>query len=311
MSPAEQVSAKQHQRAYWAWIAVCVCWGTTFLAIRITLESLPPLAMAGSRHVIAGIIVAIAVTARGIDLPQRESWPMHALLGVLMIGLGNGGVVWAEQFVPSGLAAVMVSVIPFWMVGVEALMPGSERLHLSQFIGLLLGFGGIVLLTSSNVTVGGAAGGRFLQGVIALQCSCCGWAIGSAYAKRHARHENVFAATAMQMIFGGLSLMLAGTLLGEWHSVQMTFRSGLAFVYLIIFGSLVGYASYAYALKYLPITTVSLYAYVNPVIAVMLGALLLKEPYTARMVVAIGIIFVAMLIVRRSADTSSSSRAPA
>jgi drug/metabolite transporter (DMT)-like permease len=284
-----------------------VCWGTTFLAIRISLESLPPLAMAGIRHAIAGLIIALVVTSRGIELPSRESWSTHALLGTLMIGVGNGGVVWAEQYVPSGLAAVMVSVIPFWMVAVEALMPDGERIRLPQLIGLALGFGGILLLTGLNLGAEDAGGRRFLHGVISLQLSCCGWAIGSSYAKRHARHENVFAATSLQMIFGGAALMLAGTTLGEWAAIHMTLRSGLAIVYLIVFGSLIGYASYTYALKYLPVSTVSLYAYVDPVIAVILGAVVLNEPFRPRMAAAIAVIFTAMLLVRRSADTSRNS----
>jgi drug/metabolite transporter (DMT)-like permease len=285
---------------------VCVAWGTTFLATRIALEDFPPLAMAGTRHVLAGVILAAIVKARGINFPPRDSWSMHALLGILMISIGNGCLVWAQQFVPSGVAAVMVSVIPFWMVGVEALMPDGEPMHLRQFAGLLLGFGGMVLLASSSLQSGGASTRQIVLGVIALQSSCLGWAVGSAYAKRHKRHENVFAGTALQMIFGGGVLMLIATLAGEWPAAQFTLTSTLAVVYLIVFGSFVGYISYVYALKYLPVAMVSLYAYVNPVIAVILGALILKEPFTPRMAVAIGIIFAAMLIVRRTADTSRS-----
>jgi drug/metabolite transporter (DMT)-like permease len=293
------------KRAYWAWIAVCIAWGTTYLATRIGLESFPPFAMAGVRHVTAGVVLAAFVRARGITLPPVSSWRAHALLGVLMIGIGNGPLVWAQQFVPSGLTAVMVSMIPFWMVGVEALMPGGERLHVRQFVGLLLGFGGIVLLTR-NLQFAGVAGRQVVLGVIALQCSCLGWAIGSSYAKRHKRDENVIAATSLQIIFGGLALMLVATVTGEWAEVQFTLRSSLAVLYLLVFGSFVGYVSYVYALKYLPISIVSLYAFVNPVIAVILGSLIVKEPFTARMALGSGVIFVAMLIVRQHADTSRS-----
>jgi drug/metabolite transporter (DMT)-like permease len=285
---------------------VCVSWGTTYLATRIAIDSYPPLLMAGTRHLAAGLILGAAVKSRGVELPPRESWPVHALLGALMIGAGNGFLVWAQQVVPSGVAAVMISVIPFWMVGVETLMPGGERMHLRRLIGLLIGFGGIVLLTSASLDLGGVDSRQFLYGVVALQCSCLGWAIGSSYAKRHARHENVLAATAVQMFFGGALLVLLGTIFGEWPGVQFTLRSTLAVFYLLIVGSFIGYVSYVYALKYLPVSMVSLYAYVNPVIAVILGALLLGEPFTARMAAAIGVIFAAMLIVRQSADTSRS-----
>ena len=127
--PASDSSPRQLSRAYWAWIAVCVSWGTTFLATRVAIESIPPFAMAGPRHFIAGIVLALILRTRGIKLPSRDSWGGHALLGLLMIGFGNGCLVWAQQFVPSGVAAVLVSVIPFWMIGVEAFMPGGEPIR--------------------------------------------------------------------------------------------------------------------------------------------------------------------------------------
>jgi drug/metabolite transporter (DMT)-like permease len=312
-SPAEQ-SPKQ-KRAYLAWVAVSLSWGTTFLAARIAIESFPPLLMAGTRHIAAGALLAAWVRSRGIDFPARDAWPGHALLGVLMIGAGNGCLIWAQQFVPSGMASVMVSLIPFWMVGVEALMPAGEPLRARHLAGLLIGFAGILLLTSSGAKIESASDRQFLYGVLAIQGSGCGWAVGSAYAKRHNRHEDVFAATAVQMIFGGAWLVLVGTLANEWPDWHYTLRSTLAFLYLVFVGSLIGYVSYTYALKYLPVSIVSLYAYVNPIIAVVLGAVILNEPFTPRMVMAIAVIFAAMWIVRPGsprtrADTSHSSREP-
>ena len=305
LSPASDSSPKQLRRAYWAWIAVCVSWGTTFLATRVAIESIPPFAMAGPRHFVAGVVLAAILRLRGIKLPPRESWGGHALLGLLMIGFGNGCLVWAQQFVPSGVAAVLVSVIPFWMIGVEAFMPNGEPIRKRQVLGLLLGFGGIVLLTSSSMN-GAAPTRQIVLGVIMTQFSCLGWAIGSAYAKRHKREENLFAATAVQIMFGGAILMVVATVTGEWVSVAPTSRSLFAVLYLVVVGTFVGYVCYVYALKHLPVSIVSLYAYVNPVIAVILGSLLLKERFTPRMAVAIAVIFVAMLIVR-SVDTSRSS----
>ncbi len=261
--------------------------------------------MSGSRHFIAGLILALILRMRGIGLPPRESWAGHALLGILMVGMGNGCLVWAQQFVPSGVAAVMVSVIPFWMIGVEAFMPGGERIRRRQLVGLLLGFGGMFLLASSSLQTNNASRWQIVLGVIMLQLSCLGWAIGSAYAKRHKRDENLFAATAVQITLGGLVLMAVAALTGEWAQVQPTQRSLAAVLYLIVVGTFVGYVSYVYALKHLPVAVVSLYAYVNPVIAVILGSIILSEPFTPRMAVAIGIIFTAMLIVR-TADTSRS-----
>ncbi len=302
-------SPGQLRRAYWAWIAVCVSWGTTYLATRVAIDSIPPFAMAGPRHFIAGIIMALVLRLSGIKLPPKESWGGHALLGLLMIGIGNGCLVWAQQFVPTGVAAVMVSVIPFWMIGVEAFMPHGESIQKRQVVGLLLGFGGIVLLTSSSLN-GGAPTPQVVLGVIMTQLSCLGWAIGSAYAKRHKREDNLFAATSVQIICGGAILMVVATITGEWSQVAPTPRSLLAVLYLVVVGTFVGYVCYVYALKHLPVAIVSLYAYFNPVIAVILGSLILKERFTPRMAVAIAIIFLAMLIVR-TADTSRSSSEPA
>jgi drug/metabolite transporter (DMT)-like permease len=288
---------------------VCVSWGTTFLATRVAIESIPPFAMAGTRHFVAGATLAVFLRARGIKLPSRDSWGGHALLGLLMIGFGNGCLVWAQQFVPSGVAAVMVSVITFWMIGVEAFMPSGEPIRTRQVLGLLLGFGGIVLLTASSMNGSSATTRQIVLGVIMTQLSCLGWAVGSAYAKRHKREDNLFAATAVQIMCGGAILMIVATITGDWAHVAPTPRSLLAVLYLVVVGTFVGYVCYVYALKHLPVSIVSLYAYVNPVIAVILGSLLLKERFTPRMAVAIAIIFVAMLIVR-SVDTSRSSSTP-
>ena len=286
-------------------MTVCVSWGTTFLATRVAIESIPPIAMSGSRHLVAGALCALGLRACGVRLAAPDSWGGHALLGFLMVGLGNGCLVWAQQFIPSGVAAVLVSVIPFWMIGVEALMPDGDRIRARQVLGLVLGFGGIFLLASSSLRTGSGSSRQMILGVVMTQMSCLGWAIGSAYAKRHKREDNLFAATAIQILFGGAILTIIAAATGGFADVHPTSRSLLAVLYLVIVGTFVGYICYVYALKHLPVSIVSLYAYVNPVIAVILGSLILSEPFTARMAVAIGIIFAAMLIVR-SADTSRS-----
>ena len=243
MSPTVDSSFSHVRRAYWAWVAVCISWGTTYLATRVAIDSIPPFAMAGPRHFIAGLVIALALRMRGIKLPPRASWGGHALLGLLMIGVGNGCLVWAQQFVPTGVAAVMVSVIPFWMIGVEAFMPDGEPIHTRQVLGLLLGFGGIVLLTSSSLN-GSAPTRQVVLGAIMTQLSCLGWAIGSAYAKRHKREDNLFAATAVQIISGGAILMVVATITREWPDVHPTPSSLLAVLYLVVVGTFVGYVCY-------------------------------------------------------------------
>ena len=302
-----QATPVQHRRAVGAWILVCIFWSTTFLAIRIGVQTLPPLGMvSGARYIVAGLILGAIVLGRGASLPSRDSWPGHALLGFLMLGVGNGALVTAEQWVPSGMAAVMGAATPFWMIGVEALLPSGERIRRLQLAGLVLGFSGLVLLATARSALTGTALPHFLYGAMLIQLSCCGWALGSAYSKRHARHENAFGAAAMQMVFGGIMLLMVGTALGEFRNFHLTARGVGAWVYLIVFGALIGYASYNYALKYLPVATVSLYAFITPVLAVILGAVVMAEPFTVRMAAAIAIIFAGMLVVRRSAGTSSN-----
>jgi len=301
-------SSSQYRRAVGAWVLVCIFWSTTFLAIRIGVQTLPPLAVvSGARYIAAGLLLFAIVRMRGVPLPSRESWPGHALLGAIMLGLGNGALVWAEQFVPSGMSAVMVATIPFWMIGIEAILPSGERIRAAQLAGLVLGFVGLVLLAMWSSPPAGETSRQFLHGAIAVQVSCCGWAIGSAYSRRHARHEDSFAAAAMQMLFGGVMLLVVGSALGEWsHPAHVSIEGIFAWLYLIFFGAIVGYASYIYALKYLPVTFVSLYAYITPLLAVILGAIVMREPVTGRMGIAIAIIFAGMVVVRRHADTSRS-----
>jgi drug/metabolite transporter (DMT)-like permease len=175
--------------------------------------------------------------------------------------------------------------------------------------GLLIGFAGIVLLVWPDLMAGGALGRQFLIGVIALQVAEIGWALGSSYSRRHARGENALGSAALQMLFGGLFMLFAGTLRGEWADLTFNWRTGLAELYLIVFGSLVGYSAYVYALKHLPVSTVSLYAYVNPVIAVVLGTLLLGEPFGLRVVLASAVIFAGVAVVRYQGRAGTAARA--
>src|SRR5438876_10426971 len=189
-------------RAYGAWAFVCFVWGTTYLAIRIALETIPPLLMGGLRFITAAFLMIILLRIRGETLPAFRAWPSLMILGVLMLGLGNGGVVWAEQTVPSGLTAVLVATSPFWMVGLDALMPHGERLTVQRVTGLAIGFCGIVMLVWPEIRVG--EGGRgFLTGVMAAQIACVGRALGSIFGRRRgptdARDEIGLGTAAFEM----------------------------------------------------------------------------------------------------------------
>lgn len=283
--------------AYGAWVAVCLLWGTTYLAIRIGLETVPPMLLGGFRWTIAGALILLVMRLRRDAMPGRAEWPTLAVLGVLLIGFGNGGVVWAEQTLPSGLTAVLVAVVPFWMLGVEWVAGSAAPLDARRLVGLLVGFAGIVLLVWPELELG--QGAAFLLGVLATQLACLGWALGSTYSRRRRPSENVLAVAAYQMLFGGLAMFAAGSLTGEWPALVFNARTGSAVLYLVVFGSLAGFTAYAYALKHLPVATVSLYAYVNPVIAMVLGTLVLAEPMSLRVAVAGVVVLAGMAIVRR------------
>jgi drug/metabolite transporter (DMT)-like permease len=281
-----------------AWVAVCLIWGTTYLVIKIALETIPPFLMGGIRYLIGGAILGAWLTLRRGGLPPVREWPQLALLGFLMIALGNGGVVWAEQYLASGITAVVIATSPFWMVAIDAMFPGAERLAFRQWGGLFIGFCGIVLLMWPELSLGGATGRGTALGILAVQIACAGWAVASAYTRRHTVSRNVLGVAAVQMFFGGLFMTIAGTLTGEWPHLGFSGRTLLALTYLTLAGSVVAFAAYSYALRHLPIASVSLYTYVNPVIAVALGTLLLGEPFRATMLVAAAVIVTGMLVVR-------------
>jgi len=296
----------ERRLAWFAWIAVCLIWGTTYLGIRISLETMPPMLMGGLRWTVAGGLLAAYRLSRGAGLPGPSGWRNAVVLGFLMLVLGNGGVVLAERTVPSGLTAVVVASAPFWMAGVEAFRRDGERMTRRTAAGFVLGFLGIVVLiwpelwrAGAGPSTGLGAGGQgFVLGVIFLQIACLGWSIGSSYSKRHGRSENVFGAAAAQMLAGGVMMLALGTVRGEWASLAFSTRTAVAFGYLSTIGAIGGFVAYTYALRHLPVSLVSLYAYVNPVIAVALGVAVLGEPFTSRMAVAAALVFGGVAIVR-------------
>jgi drug/metabolite transporter (DMT)-like permease len=289
---------RQRRAAYFAWVAVCLVWGTTYLGIRICLETMPPMLMGGLRWIIAGLLLVVYVGASGQKLPPLERWPGIVLLGFLMLVLGNGGVVIAEQWVPSGLAAVIIACNPFWMAAVEAASPGGEKLTGKIVAGLLVGFTGILVLVWPDLAIGGSSHRAFLAGVLALQIASIGWSLGSAYSRRNGRTDNVLGTTALQMLAGGAMMIAIGALRGELPHLYFTPRTAIALLYLSTFGAIGGFVAYTYALRHLEVSFVSLYAYINPVIAVALGVTLLGEPFDSRMTAAAGLVFAGVAIVR-------------
>jgi drug/metabolite transporter (DMT)-like permease len=286
-------------RALFAYLIVCIFWGSTYLAIRIGVGVLPPFLFAGIRFVIAGALLAAVALALGDHLPQSAAdWRVLAIVGILLLTAGNSFVVWAEQYTPSGVASVFVVTVALWMAFFDALVPGgSGDLNWRVVLGLAIGFVGTVLLVGANPRDLLHAD---LRGPIALTWASASWSLGSVYAKRHPTNTSPYMAAAIQMLAGGAVATLVGTAHGEWHHWALSERGAGALAYLIIFGSILGYSAYGYALRHASPTIVGTYAYVNPVIAVLLGWIVLREPITARMVLAMSMILGAVVWIQLS-----------
>ncbi|HEY0323228.1 MAG TPA: EamA family transporter [Pyrinomonadaceae bacterium] len=281
-----------------AWAAVCFFWGTTYLAIRVGLETLPPVLFAGLRFLTAGAILFVIVRLwTGARLPKGKEWFDQTVVGLALLGVGNGFVVWAEQWVPSGPAALLVATSPFWVMGVERFFREGERLQGRAILGLLIGFGGLALLVAPNL-YGTGMSASYLWGMLALQVACASWSIGSVYSKHHPTGVAPLMSAAIQMLVAGATMALLGVVLGEWRELHFSARSAGAFAYLIVFGSIVAYGSYTYAVQKLPLSLVSTYSYINPVIAVLLGWLILSEPLGWRVITAMSIILGGVMLVK-------------
>lgn len=296
------MTALSHQRrlGYAAWLAVCIIWGTTYLGIRVALQTMPPFVMGGLRWTAAGVLLAAALLARGERMPPLRAWRRFIIYGFLLLGIGNGGVVVGELWVPSGLTAVAIATTPFWMVGVEALLPSGEALTARKIFGLIIGFGGILLLVWPDLWAGAGFNRLFVAGIIAIQIACIGWAIGTSYRKRRPHTVSIALAAAFEMIAGGMIMLIVGSLRGEWAHLSFTPVTTAAYVYLTLVGAIGGFVAYSYACEHLPMSTVSLYAYINPMIAVVLGAVLLGEPFGPRTVVALAVVLLGVTIVQRA-----------
>jgi drug/metabolite transporter (DMT)-like permease len=301
-----------NRRALLAYLIVCIAWGSTYIAIRVAVQSLPPFVMAGTRFLIAGAILAAWVFWKRLPWPDGVRGIAYvAGCGVLFFLLGNGLVVWALQFMPSGTASIFVVAVGIWTAVFDALVPGGPgRITLRVGVGLLMAFAGSVLLVGTNVTQLLRAD---LRGPIALTVASMAWAMGTVLMKRRPSPANPFANATVQMLGGGATLLLAGLLLGEASTPVDPTQAGIvAFVYLILFGSLAGFGAYAYALYYMSPTAMGTYAYVNPVVAVILGRLLLGEPISARVIVAMALMIGAAVLVQfgdRLARAAGAERA--
>jgi len=286
-------------KALIAYLIVCVFWGSTYLAIKVGVGELPPFLFAGLRFFIAGILLLAIARVLGDPLPRRAvDWRILAIVGLFLLAGGNAFVVWAEQYTPSGVASVFVVTVAIWTAFFDAIIPGGAgELNWRVIAGLLLGFLGTALLVGASPAEILKAD---LRGPLALTFASCSWSLGSVYAKRHPTQVSPYMAASIQMIVGGAVVAIVGSALGEWSRWHLTLKGAGAIAYLVVFGSILGYSAYSYALRHASATIVGTYAYVNPVIAVLLGWLLLAEPITARTMIAMTMIVVAVVWIQLS-----------
>ncbi len=281
-----------------AFAAVYLIWGATYLFIRFAIETLPPFLMAGTRFLIAGGVLYGVAWLGGARRPTRAQWGAAAIVGGLMLLGGNGGVVWAEQSVPSGLAALLVAMSPLWMAVLDWVRPGGVRPSKGVALGLGLGFAGVILLVGPAELIGG---GRIDPvGAAVLILASLSWAAGSIYSRHGQRPASPLLGSGMQMLAGGTLMLLVGSAIGEWVGFDyraVSLRSVASLGFLIAFGSLIGFTAYIWLLRVTTVARASTYAYVNPAVAVFLGWALAGEALTPRTLLAAGVIVAAVVVI--------------
>jgi drug/metabolite transporter (DMT)-like permease len=292
-----------------AFAAIYVIWGSTYLGIRVAIETMPPFLMAGARFFIAGSILFAVLKLRGAPWPTARQWRTNAIIGTFLLLGGNGLVVWAELTIPSGITALLVGIGPLFIVLTEWAWPGGSRPTLITMAALLLGFAGVTWLAAPWEN--SAGGGLNPAGLLAIVGASVFWAIGSIYT-RHAKHgADPFLAASLQMLAGGAALFIAALAHGELALVDVatiTPRAWSAFAYLIGIGSLIGFSTFVWLMKHSTPARVATYAYVNPVVAVFLGWLILHEPIASRTLVASAIIITAVAIITTEKSRSSKTK---
>jgi drug/metabolite transporter (DMT)-like permease len=274
------------------------------LGIRVGLESFTPAMLMCLRYLVSGILMLIGARVTGAHLPRgRELW-RTALYGAVTIGMGTGSLALAEVWIPSGLAALIVSTQPFWMVGVEALTPGGERLRFSAIRGMLVGLAGVAFLIAPAAFTSATSSQNLLKGFVTLQIGAAVWSVGSIAQRRLATRAHPIVSGAVQQFATGLAFVIPALL--QSRAAVWDAKGIGAVVYLAIFGGVIGYSAFIFSMDRLPVALVSIYTYVNPIIAVLLGWLFYREAFGWREAVAMLIIFAGVAMVKRSSRAMES-----
>ncbi len=283
---------------YAAFTAVYLIWGSTYLAIHYAIQTLPPFLMAGARFFLSGLILALALLARGAPRPSRADWRGAAVVGVLLLAGGNGSVVWAQQRVPSGITAMLIATTPFWMIFLDRLSGGLRRISPLSALAALVGFAGVFVLLFPKGF--GGMGAVPLVPALAILGAAFWWALGSTLSRFLRMPASPWWSTALQMLCGGAFLLVFGTLRGEWagfEPARISAGSAAAWLYLIFFGSIVGYSAYLWILRHSTPTRVSTYAFVNPIVALLLGWAVAGEALGPRTILAAALILPSVVVL--------------
>ncbi|MDF2634072.1 MAG: protein of unknown function transrane [Pelosinus sp.] len=295
-----------------ALLVVYIFWGGTYLAMKVAIETLPPFTMAGIRFLIAGAIMYIWQAARGVERPQIRHWKNAAIVGGTMLLGGNGSIVWAEQFVSSGIAAIVFATVPLWVMLLSWLWQGGKRPNGMVFGGIVLGLIGITLLVNNSIGELSNTSSQW-SGYIALVVATLFWAGGTLYSRVAKLPSAIFMSIALQMLTGGLMCLLFGLITGEGPQLDfalVSMRSAIALGYLIFFGSIIGFSAYIWLLKVADPTLVTTNTYVNPVIAVILGWMLAGEQMTYRDAFAAIIIVLSVIIINKANNGKTVASPP-
>ena len=293
-----------------AFAAIYLIWGSTYLAIRFAIETIPPYLMGGVRFLIAGGVLYAVLRWRGVRAPSRWQWRSALVVGGLLLFGGNGGVIMAEQYVPSSLAALIVAMVPLWMVLLNWRWGDHARPNAGTALGVGLGLVGIILIAAPGQAAGEGAVNPI--GLLILVGASLSWSIGSLYSRRALLPFNTLLSTAMEMLGGGALMLVAGLLLGQGEQIRFDHISALslsALGYLVVFGSLIGFTAYVWLLKVSTPARVSTYAFVNPVVAVFLGWAFAGEELSLRVLAAAAVIIVAVMLITLNQSATRSARA--
>lgn len=288
---------KKETRTILAYIAVCIFWGSTYLAIRIGVSELPPTIFAGIRFIIAGSLMLGYAKLKGLPMPKNLSEVFKiSIVGIFLLVGGNGAVVWAETRVSSGIASLIIATVPLFMAIIESLSPSKTKINKKGWLGLFIGFAGVAFLVLSDLNKVSVD----IIGMSLLIVAALSWALGSVYSKSFTTSASTISNIAIQMLSGGICLSIIGAIFGEFQRIHITPKGLGALLYLVVFGSIIGYSCYIYILQKWPAAKAATYAYVNPPVAVMLGAMVLGEVISIKIILATITILCGVILVQSS-----------